>query len=392
MEKQRLTYLLQQHLANMATEPEQRELAAMLKADEHRELFNTVLVQMMQESAPALPQQTERWQKMVQDIVHIDKIAAQPVRAGIRVITIYKWAAAAAIVLLAGTGVFYLMNRTKHAGEFIAENNKPALDSIPVNKNMLTLADGSRIVLDSIPNGKIAVQENTTITKQDEQIVYASKEAQGSTWYNVISTARAQKYEVVLPDGSHVWLNAASSIRFPASFSASERTVELTGEAFFDVQHADKIPFRIHSGNITTSVLGTAFDINAYPGQKAMMVSVKRGRVKVQTGNATLATLQKGEQVHITANLTTRQSSIDTLAIAGWLQGSLYYKDQALADIIADLQRVYNVTIQIKRPSLLQVMTTVSFNKETGVQKALEIICRITDSRLSKNNEVFIIE
>lgn len=330
MEKQRLTYLLQQHLSNAAIAAEQQELAAMLQADTGRELFNTVVAEMMQQSPPALPQQPAVWQKMVLDIVQLDKTVPEPVRKTGSVFSFYRWVAAAAIILLAGTAVFYLMN--------------------------------------------------------------TSTDKNGSTNYKIISTARGQTQEVVLPDGSHVWLNAASSLRFPASFSSSERLVELTGEAFFDVEHADKIPFHIHSGGITTSVLGTAFDINAYPGQQALFVTVKRGLVKVQKGNTLLATLQKGEQVKITGNSNARLISVDTLSIAGWLEGDLYYKDEVLADIITDLQRVFNEPIQINNASLNEVRTTVSFNKEIGIQKALEIICRITDSRLSKKDGVYIIE
>lgn len=393
MEKQRLTYLLQQHLANVATRSEQQELADLLKADADRELFNTLVAEMMQQQSPALPHQPERWRNMVQEIVQIDKTVAPPVRRGTtgRLVTIFRWAAAAVVLLLAGTAVYYFMDRKQHADAPVAQY-KPALDSIPVQTNILTLADGSRILLDSIQNGKIAEQHHTIITKLNTQLFYAFADAAGSTLYNVISTARGSQYEVVLPDGSHVWLNAASSIRFPAAFAANERSVELTGEAFFDVRHADKIPFRIHSGNITTSVLGTAFDINAYPGKQAMFVSVKRGRVKVQSGNTVLATLQKGEQVKVTAHATAHQSNIDTTSVAGWLEGNLYYKDEALADIMADLQRVFNVSIQIKRASLNEIMTTVSFHKDLGAEKALEIICRITESRLSKNNGIFIIE
>jgi transmembrane sensor len=330
MDKQRLTYLLQQHLSNAAIAAEQQELAGMLQADTGRELFNTVLAEMMEQSPPALPQQPAVWQKMVQDIVQIDKPVATPVRTTGRVFSFYRWVAAAVIVLLAGAGIFYLMNTS---------TNKTA-----------------------------------------------------STNYKTISTARGETKEVVLPDGSHVWLNAASFLHFPVSFADNERVVELTGEAFFDVEHADKIPFRIRSGDITTSVLGTAFDINAYPGQQALFVTVKRGLVKVQKGNTVLATLQKGEQVKITGNVNAELIKVDTLSIAGWLAGDLYYKDEVLAEIITDLQQVFNEPIQINNASLNEVRTTVSFNKEIGIQKALEIITRITDSRLSKKNGIYIIE
>jgi ferric-dicitrate binding protein FerR (iron transport regulator) len=261
-----------------------------------------------------------------------------------------------------------------------------------MNKNSLLLADGARIWLDEVNNGKIATLEGTTITKKDSQIIYTTTGDNNNIYYNVVSTARSRQYEVVLPDGSHVWLNAASAIRFPASFTNKERSVELLGEAWFDVQHADKVPFVIHSGNLTTSVMGTAFDIKAYPGEQSMTVAVQRGKVKVQSGNSLLTTLEKGQQVKVAANANAVESNIDTAIIAGWRRGDLYYKDERLADIITDLQRVFNASIQIKKASLKEEITTVSFNKNTGLAKALAIICRITDARFSVNNGIYTIE
>ncbi|MCS3797051.1 FecR family protein [Niastella sp. OAS944] len=391
MDQQRLTWLLEQHLADKATEHERQELLDMVKANVNEELFKQVMFEKMQEEIPAFPANASSWQKMVQDVVNIDKTPAA--KQSPRVFTLYRWmAAAAAVLLLIGSVAYFIMGRTSNAGLAASQKALPALVVTPVNKSLLQLSDGSRIWLDDVKNGKIASYENTTITKQDSQIIYTTTNHSGATHYNVVSTARSSQYEVVLPDGSRVWLNSGSSIRFPASFSSKERSVELLGEAWFDVLHANEIPFVIHSGNIVTSVMGTAFDIKAYPGEHAMIVAVQRGRVKVQSGNRSLATLEKGHQVKVMADESYFQSTIDTAHIAGWKKGDLYYKDEMLADIVADLQRVFNVSIQIKQASLKKVITTVSFNKNTGLRKSLDIICRITDARLSESNGTFIIE
>jgi ferric-dicitrate binding protein FerR (iron transport regulator) len=168
--------------------------------------------------------------------------------------------------------------------------------------------------------------------------------------------------------------------------------VELSGEAWFDVQHADRIPFLIRTGAVTTAVMGTAFDIKAYPGQRSLMVSVQRGIVKIKAGNKTLTTLTKGQQVRVGADTNFSTSGIDTLAVAAWKKGTLLYKDEPVKDIMADLQRVFNNSIVIKRAALEQEVITVSFNKSSGLQQALEIVCRITDAKLSKQQGTFIIE
>ena len=392
MSKQRLTWLLEQHLADSITAQEQLELSELVKADGNEELIKQVLSELFQTATPGMPVHAAPWQKMIREIVSLDKAPATPAKRPARVFTIYRWAAAAAVLLLIGASVYLLTTRSPKPTGTASQSTLPALPVTPVNKNSLQLADGSRIWLDEVNNGKIATLEGTTITKKDSQIIYTTTSNSNEIYYNVVSTARSRQYEVILPDGSHVWLNAASAIRFPASFTGKERSVELLGEAWFDVQHADKIPFVIHSGKLITSVMGTAFDIKAYPGEQSMTVAVQRGRVKVHSENRLLATLEKGRQIKVMANASPVQSNIDTAIIAGWRKGDLYYKDERLADIVADLQRVFNASIQINKASLKEEITTVSFNKNTGLNKALAIICRITDGRLAINNGIYIIE
>jgi len=329
MEEQRLTYLLERYQANAATAGELQELSNMLKEDAGSDLFKSVLAEMMRKEAPVFPENRERWQKMARDIVEVDKQSEAPIRASrSKVIRMYRWTVAAAVVLLIGLGRYFWVN-FHHAS---------------------SLAD------------------------------------------NVISTARGEQREVILPDGSHVWLNSASSIRWAVPFNEKERSVELSGEAFFDVQHAGKVPFLIHSGAITTTVLGTSFDVTAYPHQKNMTVSVQSGKVKVEAGSRLLAILEKGRQVSVNADASSYQKDVDPLAIAAWRTGNLVYKDEMLEDIVADLQRVFKDSVEIKNASLRKTMITISLNKSRGIHDALEMICRTTDSRLSDKNGIFIIE
>jgi ferric-dicitrate binding protein FerR (iron transport regulator) len=225
-------------------------------------------------------------------------------------------------------------------------------------------------------------------SKHDSRSKYALTD---STTYQIVSTSTGEIKKVVLPDGSLVWLNSASSIRYPNTFNDKERVVDLSGQAWFDVQHADQVPFLVHSASFTTSVMGTAFDIKDYPGEKDQMVSVQRGKVKVQAGANLLATLEKGKQVKVISGKV-HQQSIDTSGIGGWKQGNLVYADETLGAIAADLQRVFKDSIQIKNTALKDVRTTGVFNKRTGMQQILAIICNITDSHLSKKNGIFIIE
>lgn len=391
MEKQRLIYLLKQYLAQEATAAEQEALSSFLKADTNQELFADVMASMMPQEAPAYPAKAEVWQKMVKEIVSIDRSAIKPAAiTSRRIFRLPHWAAAAAILLLVSSSIYFFINRGHKQTD--SEQILPALAMAPVNSNVLTFSDGSQVLLDEVKNGPISSRGNITITKQDHQLIYSATDPNAPVEYQVISTARSSEYEIVLTDGSHVWLNAASSFRYPTSFSGKERIVELAGEAWFDVQHADKIPFRIHSGQYTTSVLGTAFDIKAYPDQKNMTVSVQRGKVQVQAGSNTLAILEKGQQLRIIADTVIRKQPVDTAAISSWKRGELRYDDETLESIVADLQRVYKDSILIKNNALKNVQARVVIKKSDGLEQVLKVICIVIDCRLTKKNDIFIIE
>jgi len=123
-----------------------------------------------------------------------------------------------------------------------------------------------------------------------------------------------------------------------------------------------------------------------------MMVAVQSGKVKVQAGTKVLAVLEKGRQVRVASDTTSNQRDLDTSSIAAWRTGSLIYKDETVGDIVADLQRVFKDSISIKNSSLKRTMITLSFNKNDGLQHALEMISRTTDSRLTNRNGIFTIE
>lgn len=391
MEKQRLTYLLTQYLAQEATSVEQEALSSFLKANTNQELFADVMASMIPQEAPAYPTNADVWQKMVKDIVSIDRSAVKPVKATIgKIFRLPHWAAAAAILLLVSTSIYFFINRGHKQGG--TEQTLPALAMAPVSSNVLSFSDGSQVLLDEVKNGPISSRGNITITKQDHQLIYSATDPNPPVEYQVISTARSSEYEIILTDGSHVWLNAASSFRFPTSFSGKERIVELSGEAWFDVQHADKIPFRIHSGQYTTSVLGTAFDIKAYSDQNNMTVSVQRGRVKVQAGSNILATLEKGQQLRIIADTIIRKQPIDTAAISSWKRGELRYDDETLESIVADLQRVYKDSILITNNALKNVQARVVFKKSDGLEKILQVIGMVFDCQITKKNDIISIE
>jgi ferric-dicitrate binding protein FerR (iron transport regulator) len=207
------------------------------------------------------------------------------------------------------------------------------------------------------------------------------------------TTERSEYKFLLLPDSTQVWLNAASTLEFPQSFEDDKREVFLSGEAYFDVKHANKVPFIIHTGNISTTVLGTAFNIKAYPGRKNIIVSVSRGKVRVNYEDKEVATLTQGQQVKVSkqdSRLVEKKAAMSEAA--AWQRGNMVYDDEPIEDIIADLERIYDVHIQVKDLAIQRLHVSTSFNREIGIEQALQVLCELTDTKLKQADGLFIIQ
>lgn len=207
------------------------------------------------------------------------------------------------------------------------------------------------------------------------------------------TTEKKELQHLVLPDGTQVWLNAASELTYPPAFNGNSREVYLTGEAFFDVKHADKVPFIIHTGKVVTRVLGTAFNIRAYPDQKSISVEVKRGKVEVSKADKILATLTPGQAVQVPASgKEAALKQVKETEVAEWTEGKLHYRDQPLKEIIRDLERNFNVEIEVMDVSLLDEPVNTTIEKQKGIEAALLQFCELYKLKLERNQTKFIIK
>lgn len=215
------------------------------------------------------------------------------------------------------------------------------------NKAILTLADGSHIMLDDAGNGKLASQGSTEIVKNNEGIVYTGKGASGENLlYNTIATPRGGKYQLKLPDGSLVWLNASSSLKFPAAFRGKLRSVELTGEAYFEIAKNAKMPFRVKTIGQTVEVLGTHFNVNAYPDEPGAVTTLLEGSVKILKGTAS-ATLKPGEEAAVlnskNGNIAVREADVEEAT--AWKNGMFQFNQSDIKTIMRQISRWYDVDI-----------------------------------------------
>jgi ferric-dicitrate binding protein FerR (iron transport regulator) len=258
-----------------------------------------------------------------------------------------RWAAAAVFILVLSAGTYYLFNRPARLPAttgIAAEKNDVAPGG---DKAVLTLANGSTITLDSAHNGALAQQGNATVVKKNNgQLAYNTQnEKPTEVLYNTLTTPRGGQYQLVLPDGSKVWLNAASSIRYPTAFAGKERKIEITGEAYFEVAKNTGIPFIVKTNGMEVKVLGTHFNVNAYDDEAVIKTTLLEGVVEV-TKDAATALLKPGQQSQLTKlGKINVMDNADVEEAVAWKEGNFYFKDADIQAIMRQVARWYDVEI-----------------------------------------------
>ncbi len=290
-----------------------------------------------------------------------DKITGKPA-APIRYINArFKWFAAASVLLIVAAGAVVYNLRQPAAQSVTAGNGTPAAPTINDiapggNQAMLTLADGSVVALGDKANGVISQQQGTLVKKTaDGHVVYTENKKSAAPAINTITTPNGGQYRLTLPDGTNVWLNAASSITFPTSFTAAAREVQLTGEAYFEVARDKRHPFKVISQNQLVEVLGTHFNVNTYPDEPAAKTTLLEGSVKVNriggvTNKATASKiLAPGQQSVVTgANEPIRVQSADTEEAVAWKNGYFKFDRVDIQTIMRQVARWYNVEVEYR--------------------------------------------
>ncbi|RZL36239.1 MAG: FecR family protein [Pedobacter sp.] len=262
----------------------------------------------------------------------------------------YYYVAAAIILIAFGFGIFYNNNGKK---AIVAQQDlTKKIDVLPGgDKAILTLADGSKIVLDQKANGNISSHAGVTISKTDDgQLIYkvdASSKKSSIIAFNTIETPKGGQYQVILPDGTKVWLNAASSLKYPEAFIGNERKVELTGEAYFEVAKNKNLPFRVLSKNQEIEVLGTHFNVNNYMDDKTAKTTLLEGSINISNSKSK-KTLKAGEQAVIKDyGLAAIQVliDVDTDGETAWKNGQFRFNNAGLKTILNQLERWYDIKI-----------------------------------------------
>lgn len=283
------------------------------------------------------------------------------------------WAAAAAVVL--ALGALYLLTARRTATKPLAAGPlQQQHDILPGgNKALLTLANGSTIALDSIAAGDLALQGAARVMKSDSnRLTYHAVKGNAGPAYNTLTTPRGGQYALTLADGSRVWLNAGSSIRFPTAFTGNERKVEITGEAYFEIAADARHIFRVYVNGIQVEVLGTSFNIMAYNDEAAVKTTLLNGAVRIVHKGAPLQ-LKPGQQAQVLPNGQAKLvPAADVQEAIAWRSNLFWFNNADMPSVMRQVARWYNVDVVIR--GSIPWHFTGSIPRNVNVSKVFEIL------------------
>jgi transmembrane sensor len=283
---------------------------------------------------------------------------------------------AAAVLLVLGTALFYNPKSKTSSRQMVKIRKDEAVILPGSNKAVLTLSDGSHIDLDDSKAGLLCKQGNVKVGKTGSgKLVYQTAGLNSKAIvYNTITTPRGGQYQVVLSDGTKVWINAASALKFPATFSGKERLVDLSGEAYFEVSKNKSMPFKVRVNNMAVEVLGTHFNVNAYPDENEVKTTLLEGSVKLSSGNV-VSMLKPGQQGVFADKNSFNVSEVNVEEAVAWKNGYFIFDDENIQHIMRKISRWYDVEVDYNgKIDEGDFGGTVSrFKSVSGVLKSLEL-------------------
>lgn len=356
MGKDRISYLLQQYSSGRATREEVEEMLGLLSSEENSALLKDLILDKKNDEEAEIVLPFRNWDRMW---YAIRSATQSPVRKGVLSLGWVR-VAAAVIVVVTGAATYRMfhksnINKTNPLATVHTSNDiRPG-----GNKAVLTLANGATIVLDSAHDGLIGQQGGTNIVKVDAgALAYKGAasdklSATGEAAYNSITTPRGGQYQVILPDGSKVWLNAASSLRFPTSFVGKERLVELTGEAYFEIAKNAAMPFRVYvvpplgSGRegMNVQVLGTHFNIKSYENEQSIRTTLLEGAVKVKLSASEVSLVPGRQAIADNGASSLHVADVNMEQVVAWKNGMFRFKETSIRELMREVERWYNVDV-----------------------------------------------
>ncbi len=347
----RIHYLLHRYWDNRITEEEKEELLLLVNSGEKDVELESLLRHLWEkeeECKAIFSEDTSA--KMLRSILGVERSVANvhPISSG-KTFSIFTRAVAAAavIIIMVGAGLFFF--NSKPATAPVVKKEQPIRVTKPAvpggNKAILLLADGTEMRLDEAENGTLAQQGDTKILNFNGQLAYNTTGNTGEVFYNTVLTPRGGQYQIVLPDGTKVWLNAASSLKFPTAFVGDNRSVELTGEGYFEVAKKADMPFIVKANDVKVQVFGTHFNVMAYAEESTVNTTLLEGSVKVTKGSST-GFLKPGQEAKVDKGGTLKVAYRDNIEdVVAWKDGVFQFNRASIQTVMRQISRWYDVEV-----------------------------------------------
>jgi transmembrane sensor len=342
MDEQLLQNLLDKYLTGTLKDQERDHLNKLLQQPDYSGLLERILYDELT-SHRFEGEGHDRVLSLIQENI---RNAIQQTRKT-KILQIRGWAAAAAALILISTSyIFFLRTPARPVVTPVAESGADILPG--GNKAILTLSNGSAIRLDSTSNGTVARESETNILKTDSgHLLYqAASNPEAVAAFNTLSTPRGGTFQLTLSDGTRVWLNAASSIKYPTAFTGKERRVVITGEAYFEVIHNAKQPFIVSANNIEVTDIGTHFNINAYENETHIKTTLFEGSISLKSDHYN-SLLKPGEQAQSGSDSKINMLQPEELnQVIAWKTGYFNFRDADLPTVMRQLERWYDIDVR----------------------------------------------
>jgi len=384
MEKGALIFLLQKQIAGRISESEKRDLTAFINKTQNKELIVSALQDQLSKQTPVSEFDEKRLIPLLTPIFRTDTVIEyDKARAGSRfgigkLLNLKKgWWVVFALLIAGAIGAYFYQNPALLKNP-AANNNIPLSSEVAPggNKGILTLSDGSAIVLDSVSKGSLTQQGNAKLTKEDNGLLRykTSGEANSTLLINTMTTPRGGQYQLLLSDGSRVKLNAVSSITYPAAFSGKERNVTITGEVYFEVAKNAKMPFKVKVYDMEVEALGTHFNINAYKDESSIKTTSISGNVKL-TKNTVSSVLQPSQQGQFdNEGNFSLEKSIDTNEVVAWKNGLFEFNNADIKSVMRQIGRWYDLDVKYENGSAADREIFGEIRRDVSISKVLKLL------------------
>lgn len=339
--------LLEGYERGELSKTEMQQFFAMLEQEENRAMLASVIDEKVEDEDFIYSNKPEQVGKAWESL----KLLIEPDSTAVVKGNFIKkyWWLAACIVAAIGLAVYMPVNKVLKDERKIV---KKSADVAPGKDGaILQLSDGSEIILDSQANGLLTMQNGAALTLNDGQLTYSAAKTAGDIGNNIISTPKGRQYKLVLPDGTNIWLNASSSVKFPTAFAGTQRRIEITGEVYLEVAKDERKPFVVSVDKVyTIEVLGTSFNINAYINESLVRTTLLEGKVKLKdemNNTCVLLPAQEASVRRFAGQMEKIKISkhIDTAKAVAWKNAVFDFEEVSLQELMRQVERWYSVEV-----------------------------------------------